>query len=873
MIWNFSIIIHFHTVFLCPCFFFDRQDVLDDILTHVGIMGWSESCWTEENLASKRLFPGHGFHSRSRKWAPRLKVTDDSLRLLVKKLQHTVENWRPELGKRPIYDVNFVEGVAEKAAALCGMAREFCKEHPVAYDQVEIKVLKPWAEGDERIDMEVDAALLEKQETFEVGLHMPCFKSMLDDAIFKAPVTSDQEKDLRDALKRDEFDNLMKKLEYDQKVFEIWQSKCAGVTVSRNHARQEHVVKQHRKVQEGVNNYLDGCVRLLTWEGVRSADALIPQILQYRQDCIKKLKVKVTAHEVPTVTLLNWTAPCLMPNNRQTEHASILSWAMHDNSNSCGLIFSPIFSHQKGKTFLEENTALKILSGGGHNLDHQFSLLFQERCDQRDGRPLLYPARFAFPGHIVDLNKGAPFFQSELRKTGRTEACKQLAARDLKEIEDVADDSLPSQTGTGYVNGASKYCQIGLPAAEEILKKLFEGAALDNFQAVLLLDLNPRVGDFAQAFCRLRSHLGSPTSLFYLAVGDKGKDLDWMRLSLAEELVEKAKAGQILIPGMQPFQKELNPDVLDALPTLPIMNLLVTSGEAEYRKLQVPHALVKKWRADEEFGDEFAKWLDGFLETYAVTPEDAGPAPTTNSPSKTLPGGVADAVEPSPKKLKVEEVNSCHVVEKDSIQEALLFDTKLAGKDSLNFQIRAGRKVYLVNLTTAELVLKSGVSLVGFGRGAFELYKAAEEFNEKAIPYNLEGGGDNLVCLNGQLMTISTCVHQQRAKNPEAQISYHTTASVPEQDGKYTFKLTHRVAFMPAGKKEKSSEMEDEKESGLTVSNIGAKELPSTFAGLHCCQIVWHVRWTVRGLQPVKPMLHLTKRLTLPAGQACKLNA
>ena len=231
---------------------------------------------------------------------------------------------------------------------------------------------------------------------------MPCFKALLDDAIFKAPVSSDQEKDLRDVLKRDEFDSLIKKLDCDTKVFQIWQSKCAGASVSRNHAKQEHLVKQHRKTLQAVENYVDGCCRLVTWEGVRSADALIPQILQYRMDA-KKLKVKVTVSEIPIV-LMNWTAPCIMPANRQTEHASVLSWAMHDNPNSCALIFSLVFSHQKGKTFLEENTALQILSHGGHNLDNQFSLLFQDRCDQRDGRPLLYPARFAFPGHLVDLN-------------------------------------------------------------------------------------------------------------------------------------------------------------------------------------------------------------------------------------------------------------------------------------------------------------------------------------------------------------------------------------------------------------------------------------------------------------------------------------
>ncbi|CAK8987791.1 Uncharacterized protein SCF082_LOCUS1126 [Durusdinium trenchii] len=830
------------------------QDVLDNILTHVGVMGWSESCWTEDNLASKRLFPGHSFHTRSRKWASRLKVTDDSFRYMVKKVQLSVETWRPENGKRPCYDLPTMEGVAEKSAALCGMAKEFCKDHPVAPDVVEVKILKAWAEGDERIELELQAALLEKLDQFEVGLNMPCFKAFLDDAIFKAPVSSMQEQELRDALKRDEFDNVIKKLEYDTKVFEIWQSKCQGVTVSRNHAKTEHVVKQHRNTQKAVENYVDGCVRLLTWEGARSSDTLIPQILQFRMDAIKKLKVKVTANEVPTVTLLNWTAPCLMPANRQKDHSSVLSWAMHDNLNSCGLIFSPVFSHHKGKTFLEENAALSILSSGGHNLDHQFSLLFQERCDARDGRPLLYPARFAFPGHIVDLGKSAPFFQSELRKNGRTEACKQMAAKDLKEIEDVAEDSLPSVTGIGYVSGAAKYSQFGLPAAEEVLKKLFQGASLENVHAVLLLDLNPRVGDFAQAFCKLRNQLGCSASLFYCAVGDKGKDLDWMRLSLIEDLVDKAKHGQIQIPGMTPHQQEISSDLLEPLPTLPIMNLLVTTGEAEFKKLQIPHHLVKKWRADDEFGDEFGKWLDGFCEKYSVT-EESQPTSETTSPQKTTAGGTAEVVEPSPKRLKADEVAADKIFENDLIKDALLFDCK---------------KLFLVNLTQQEQILKSGASLIGFGRGNFKLFKEGDPLPEKALTYMIPDS-DTLVCLNGALMTISDVVHQQRSKNPEAQVCYYETNHVPETQKKYTFKMKHKVVFVPAGKAASENAEKEEKEVALAASNIGAKEVPTTFCNLHCCQLVWWVRWTVKGLQPTKAMLHMTKRLTLPAGKSCQL--
>ena len=189
----------------------------------------------------------------------------------------------------------------------------------------------------------------------------------------------------------------------------------------------------------------------------------------------------------------------------------------------------------------------------------------------------------------------------------------------------------------------------------------------------------------------------------------------------------------------------------------------------------------------------------------------------------------------------------------------------------MNFQIRAGRKLYLVKLTQQELTVKSGTSLIGFGRGAFKLYKEGDPMPEKAIEYIIPES-DTMVCLNGSLMSISDVVYQQRSKNPEAQVCYYDTTRVPEMDKKFTFKLKHKVVFVPAGKdKAAGGENPEEKEVGLAASNIGAKEVPSTFAKLHCCQLLWWVRWTVKGLQPTKAMVHMTKRLVLPAGHACRL--
>ncbi|CAK9112393.1 unnamed protein product, partial [Durusdinium trenchii] len=641
--------------------------------------------------------------------------------------------------------------------------------------------------------------------------------------------------DLRDALKKDEFEHVIKKLDYDRKVFEIWKTKCAGVGLARMHAKQEHIVNEHRKVVQTVENYVEGCVRFLTWEAHKSADSLIPQLLNFRMEALKKLRNQPqpgSVSDVPSLVLINWTAPCLLPAQRQKDHANVLAWALHDNANSCGIILSPTFSYQKGKTSLEEHAALNVLAQMGFNLDYQFSLLYAERCDLRDAR---------------------------------TEPVKQLPAKDLKEVEDMADDSVPTSCSSGFVTGAAKHCQVGAPAAEEILRKLFSGVDLVPTQtpAVLVIDLFPRVGDFSQAFCKLRNSLTSTASLFYVAVAEKGKEVDWLRATLVEDLVDKVKAEQFQVPGQRPFQKEVSADLLEALPALPVMNLLVTTGEGDEKKLKIPSSLVKKWSCDEDFAQVFSKWLDEFCEVYSVADETEN----TSSPNKRPAEGqdAASQAQPSPKKLKFDEVGAEHLTPNDKISETLLVECKLGGKDSLNFQVRTGNRAYFVNLTGNEISLKPYAALVGFGRGAFKLFKGDDVVPEKAVIFTM--GPDSLVSVNGVISSVSEALTKQRQTKPDAVVCYHKANPVPEKPGEFTFTQTHKVGFVPPGKKEGAPE------EAVTATNLAARVSMSSFQSLHCVAFVWHSKWTVKGLQPIKPMLHLVKALVLTPGTACKLNA
>ena len=79
---------------------------------------------------------------------------------------------------------------------------------------------------------------------------------------------------------------------------------------------------------------------------------------------------------------------------------------------------------------------------------------------------------------------------------------------------------------------------------------------------------------------------------------------------------------------------------------------------------------------------------------------------------------------------------------------------------------------------------------------------------------------------------------------------------------KFKLDQTHRVGFI--AKEDQGNE--------LTANAVGTKEDQNVWNS-QLMHVFWHVRWTAKGLMPVKPAIHLLEALDLPAGRSCHLTA
>lgn len=227
--------------------------------------------------------------------------------------------------------------------------------------------LDEWTTGSEHIDIGLQAALMDKAENFDAALHIPTLKKLVDNHCSAAPVAPTIA--AKEALVVDEYNFMMKQLDYDVQVFETWEKKCSTVLGARYFKEQEFKLGLKKKCEAAAVHFANSCIKLVSWT---SAAEAITECMNFKRQLHQKLGGSL--EDILNIPLLNWVSPCMIPFNFQADQINVLTWALNDNLKSCAIALMPAFTYSKGKLHLEETKFISQLSKGNHNLDYQFSL-------------------------------------------------------------------------------------------------------------------------------------------------------------------------------------------------------------------------------------------------------------------------------------------------------------------------------------------------------------------------------------------------------------------------------------------------------------------------------------------------------------------
>ena len=255
------------------------------IFLHVSEFGWEGSIWSEDSLATKRMFPGYLFPTKVKSWNNRLRTSEASMRLAVRRLQNNHSKLPAYMRKKA--DTAKAEQIAERAAVVENLARELLARIPINEAILNVEWRDAWADGSDVIDVEVQALLMDKRDDLDITVHVPLFKKLIDQHYQKAPVSCGPPNETQqEKIDIDAYTLFVEQSEYDTKAFWNWHRKCSNVFVGRHHAIQEWALMRRKKCEDVAAAYMDSCIKTSTWQD-GNIEQLTASVMDFKRYSIR----------------------------------------------------------------------------------------------------------------------------------------------------------------------------------------------------------------------------------------------------------------------------------------------------------------------------------------------------------------------------------------------------------------------------------------------------------------------------------------------------------------------------------------------------------------------------------------------------------
>ena len=221
------------------------------------------------------------------------------------------------------------------------------------------------------------------------------------------------------------------------------------------------------------------------------------------------------------------------------------------------------------------------------------------------------------------------------------------------------------------------------------------------------------------------------------------------------------------------------------------------------------------------------------------------------------------------RRLDMKKVDQSKIVDIKSLPANPLLEAPFLKQTALQVKVFVGNKVYVANTGDADVSIPVGTFLCGYGRGKFDRNTKGNLNPDCHHMFKIKTCDDLLqLSLQTKMVTVKEVVAEQRAKNPEAKIAYHSMFDIASTDkDAFGVKQEHEIFFIPAF----ASEEEGGQNQPITQGTLAGKLPANTFESSHCVVQTWVVKWGPQGLGPVRPLVLFKQSCDLPAGKALSL--
>lgn len=867
------------------------------LLKHSSTFG-NDSAFSNEVFAHKRLHPGYTPRGMPRQWQTRMTVTVDGFNLFVQYVH--ASQARKIKDNRKNWDKSALEETLSMAQLLTSLMVEIQNQHAVHKDLLLEKVIHPFLDFDPNFELELQSALSECKADFQ-----PADLSKFKDVVAVALANRDSKmtaigqgpRITAGELEKQAFEVMLASAEHDVQSYRAWRTKCLDRDSAQYFQQLQHTARRQKQAKEiAASVTAAGPTWQIQLDIFKKLDTANFAIVTAIADKIQRLHQLSDRESIHCIAFLNWSAPAIFSAQTQKAQAGLCGGIVNGLGRSIGVCLSPIHFYKRGSLHKAEQNCLTLLTNSALNTDTRFAVAYASKTDEREKRPMLHPGFILFPGGTDESAAHKVLWQiwrtSGLLSKGAITDVSMNPSQQMHVIEDMRDDALPDSSDTAtHLSQVEKAVQIGEDAARKVLQAALPQGL--SRAAILVVDLSSHTLELAKACYKERVAKTQQTPIYYLGMAESESELEWQRHHLESWLSEGYIDGSIGLPPGAPslMPKELPSDVVTALPPKPDLNTLAWSAKkdevAGLPTLKTPDKILQAWHDHAVYGSRFQEWL---TQSRAAIPLDLSESASTkasSSSNKRGAPGTSESLEPPPKVLKstTKEEDAAAAAAAASIPAAdlpkpLAWQATISGSGTKGkssgggkLVIAVGKRVFIVNEGSADLLLQPGSTLAGYYKGKFVALKSGQEEARLAdVPFTLTDSTDSVLHEN-KIQSVGQVVAQKRALTPlSASVCYHELVDQPNAEDAKHFILTLKspIAFRP----ENAPTTEDKKDKD------GCYTLPQTsMAGCldtlawetKHTSITWAVKWQARGLQPVRPVVVVTRKLTVKAGQAVEL--
>ena len=250
--------------------------------------------------------------------------------------------------------------------------------------------------------------------------------------------------------------------------------------------------------------------------------------------------------------------------------------------------------------------------------------------------------------------------------------------------------------------------------------------------------------------------------------------------------------------------------------------------------------------------------MDGFHEEFGShTPMAASEGSPTKRAGNDLTSNPGMPPAKRPRKL----TSTIPMQDLPALTEMTTVPLMQKGQTGVQLRVFVGNKVYLLNTSSAEVMLPQGSVIAGFGKGKFKI--DATEAADKIHLFQLEGSQEE-VYHNNKTQRLLDTVNDRRKQEPNCKIAYHDMVVDENSDpGAFVLNIKHKIFFVPGVASEG-----DEEGGKLSQMSLAASVPQSVWSNCEICSIKWATKWAINGLTPIRPLVILDGDLQLGAGRA-----